>query len=629
MRGSKAGVLAPPAPGRGEARPRYAHDDEQSRDGAVSGAVGDGEPADLQAETRPLSRGVVALVIATVVFGVALRAWFLFHTTIDSDQAIVGLMGHDYLHGHLTAFYWGQQYGGVEGFTAAALFRLAGESALSLCSAAVLLSAVGATLVWRITRRVVSDPNLAILAGGLAWAAPLAFVFKSTREYGLRGVTLVCGLGLVLFALRILDDEIGLREFVALGLLTGLGWWSLPEIVYFVLPGAFLVVGAIARSARGLRFWAARLGVAMLAGLVGALPWLWANVNSGFASIKPSRFPGTSSPLNPGYAGRLGVIFRKALPTELGLRPSSLGFGQDATNRWVLDRSASLTHALLVLLLAGVAVCIVAAVVLCVVRGGRALAMVAALVMFPFLAAAQPGTWYWQDGRYLVYFGPLLAIVLAIGCDEAARLRESVGNRDLSGRRTRFGRLAFVTIVVAAVSVTALAFHVATRVGPSNFLADWGRADHGAESVATSLQKQGVRYAYADYWVAYKLDFLSHEHLVVTVGASETDRSQTIDEAVRRADTAAWLFVPVSHLPAGYQMFGATDLIRGPDGVSELAFREQLDRMHVGYRIVHAGPIDAVIPERQIAPENVVRAVNAESTVGPHAASPVDLSGRT
>jgi hypothetical protein len=586
---------------QGEARP-LGSDDEQLPDVAVSDVLGERGPVDRRdASPRP-SRAVVALVVIAVVFGVALRAWFVFHTPIDSDQAIVGLMAHSYLHGHLTAFYWGQAYGGAEGFAAAALFGI-DESAITLCLAAVLLSAVAATLVWRITRRLVDDPNIAMLAGALAWAAPLAVVFKSTREYGLRGVTLVCGLGLVLFALRILDGQTRTREFVALGVLAGIGWWSLPEIVYFVVPGALLVVGAIARSTRSIRWWSTRLGAAMLGALVGALPWLWANINSGFASIDPSRFPGTSSPLNTGYVGRLDIILRKSLPTELGLHPSSVGFNGDATNRWLIAPTSLITHGLLVLLVIAIASSIVAAVILCVARGGRALAMVTALLVLPFLAAAQPGTWYWQDGRYLVYFGPLLAIVLAIGCDEAGHLWTNRAGAKRSA--VRFGSIAFGVILVVALSVTGFAFHLATRTGPSNFASDWSRPDHGAEDVASLLQQHGVRFGYANYWVAYKLDFLSHERVMVTVGAREPDRSQSIDRAVHRARSSAWLFVPHANALAGYRTFGATDQIRGPDGVSERAFLDELDHLRVGYRIVHADIIDAVIPARPIPPESV------------------------
>jgi hypothetical protein len=541
-------------------------------------------------------------VVVAIGFGIVLRAWFLFHASIDSDQAIVGLMAHSYMRGHLTAFYWGQQYGGVEGVVVAAVFRVLGESPLSLSQTAVLFCALSATLVWRITRRMVSDPNIAILAGGLAWAAPLAAVFKSTDEYGLRGATLACGLGVILLAVRILDGNVRPRDFVALGLLTGLGWWSLPEIAYFMLPAALLLLGAIAQTRHSMRWWAERLSIGILAALIGALPWLWANLNSGFASLDTSRFPGTSSPLNTGYAGRLGIILRKGLPAELGLRPPMMGFGRDATNRWVLDKSASFTHALLLLLLTAVVVCIGASVVLCALRGGRALAIAVALVAFPFVAAAQPGTWYWQDGRYLVYLGPLLAIVLAMSCDEVGR-RWTARARNVAA--LRLGSRAFGAIVVVAVAITMLSFHVATRVGPSNFPADWHRPDRDAELVASSLQAQGVRFAYADYWVAYKLDFLSHGHLAVTVGATDTNRSRRIDTAVRAADAAAWLFVPESRSLVGYRTFGASDQIRGPDGVSEGAFLDRLHRMHIGYRILRAGPIDAVIPERRIAPDGL------------------------
>src|SRR5262249_50674962 len=88
-------------------------------------------------------------------------------------------------------------------------------------------------------------------------------------------------------------------DFIALGLFAGIGWWSLPEIVYFVLPAGLLVVGAIVQSGRSVKWWAGRLGAALLAAIAGAFPWLWANVNSGFASIKPGRFPRTDPAAHP------------------------------------------------------------------------------------------------------------------------------------------------------------------------------------------------------------------------------------------------------------------------------------------------------------------------------------------
>src|SRR5271165_3555765 len=65
------------------------------------------------------------LVAVGIAAGLLGRAWWLTHVTFDSDQAVVGLMAREILHGHFTAFFWGQVYGGVEPFVVAAVFGVA------------------------------------------------------------------------------------------------------------------------------------------------------------------------------------------------------------------------------------------------------------------------------------------------------------------------------------------------------------------------------------------------------------------------------------------------------------------------------------------------------------------------
>ena len=57
--------------------------------------------------------GLMIVAIAVlVVLGLFVRVWILGRTPINSDQAVVGLMAREILHGHLFVFYWGQHYGG-------------------------------------------------------------------------------------------------------------------------------------------------------------------------------------------------------------------------------------------------------------------------------------------------------------------------------------------------------------------------------------------------------------------------------------------------------------------------------------------------------------------------------------
>ncbi len=257
-----------------------------------------------------------------VAVGILLPAWFLFHHPTTSDEAVTGLIAEQILHGHTSAFFFGQPFGGVEPYVVAAFFGVLGAGTLALTLAPTCLSAAAALLVWRVARRLVDDPALAVLAGALAFAA-LAADYTTTIEGGYRGVTLLWGLWTLLFALRIHDGHREYPDLLALGLFAGVGWWSLPEIADLGLPASVLVVLAVRRTPRSrLATWAPRLATAAAAFGFGALPWIWANVRSGFASLDPARLPGTATPLDPGYLGRLR-IFRGRAPAPA--RPAAGG----------------------------------------------------------------------------------------------------------------------------------------------------------------------------------------------------------------------------------------------------------------------------------------------------------------
>ena len=92
-----------------------------------------------------------------------------------------------------------------------------------------------------------------------------------------------------------------------------------------------------------------------------------------------------------------------------------LNLRNQGTGAWLWARSTALV--VLVLLLA----VLVGALVLCAVRGGRSLILALGVVLFPFLVALSPATWFWQDGRYDNFFVPMVTIVVVVGCAEASR----------------------------------------------------------------------------------------------------------------------------------------------------------------------------------------------------------------
>ena len=117
------------------------------------------------------------------------------------------------------------------------------------------------------------------------------------------------------------------------------------------------------------------------------------------------------------------------------------------------------------------------------------------------------------------------------------------------------------------------------------------------------LRAQGIHDAFADYWVAYKLDLLSDQMLSITPAKGDVDREPALARAVARSRQQAWLFVPPSQTTAEATQFFTT--IPGPDDITESRFLATLRILHVRYRVVPAGIITAVVPARHITIDEV------------------------
>ena len=159
---------------------------------------------------RP-SPGAPALVVTlacagAVAAGAWLRLWLLAHVPMDSDQAVVGLMADQLLHGHFSAFYWGQTYGGVEPLAVAAVVAVLGHGAGAVNATATALEVVVCAAVWWLTRAVGATRPVGAVAAALAWVWPMASVWSSVREFGFRQAALVLGLVLLAFGVRIARD---------------------------------------------------------------------------------------------------------------------------------------------------------------------------------------------------------------------------------------------------------------------------------------------------------------------------------------------------------------------------------------------------------------------------------------
>lgn len=437
---------------------------------------------------------MLGLVVAGLVLRIAVLASPL--GAADSDEAVVGLMARDILHGRdLPTFFPGQAYGGTLEAYVAAVTLAATPSVIGLKLVPVGLAALSAVLVWRVGLRTTGRPQAA-MAAGVFWVFPAAFLWWSTRIHGFYWSGTVLGLSILLLALRLVDSSSDprapRRDWALLGLAAGLGWWQTPEIVFFAAPAGLWLLVRAPRSLRGLPW-------AVLPALLGAAPWLAHNVGSGFPSLRP--LPDARG----GYLDHIGALATRGLPLALGLRAP-------ATEAW-LNRPV------------GVALTLIAVGWLLAVRLARRDRPIGLLLLgaalFPLIYGLLPSGCYIAEGRYLVPIAPYLALLLTA----ALRRRVSVA-------------LVAVALVVTTAATLPRLQPVTQQIESSRYVP----AD--AAPLLAALHARGIDLIFADYWIAYRVGFESGQRVLAAPLVSER---RPDDTARVRAGPASWVFVDGSN----------------------------------------------------------------------------------
>jgi len=355
----------------------------------------------------------------------------------------------------------------------------------------IALYALAALLVWRVGRRTVGD-SAARLAAILFWIWPGYFVWKSTRAHGYYGVLVVLGLLVLLLALR-LHEQWSRPELLALGAAAGLGLWASPQIVLVAAPA---LIWLFWRRLQHLGdVWLVAAG-----GLLGAAPWLAWNFQHHWGSLHLDPGAGTAT----SYLYRLRGFFGNTLPIALGLQtPLSL--------HWLLGPLAG--RLLLLVALAGF-------VWLLARRRGQVELLAWVALPYPFLYALSPFAWYVREPRYLVLLAPVCALLLA-------RLVSSPP----------------VTVAALAAALALSVVGLRTMQASERFraLAPNTRVPLDIAPLLRTLERQHISRAYANYWVAYRVTFLSGEKIIAT--AQGADRYLPYRRDVCASPRSAQIFV--------------------------------------------------------------------------------------
>jgi hypothetical protein len=230
---------------------------------------------------------------------------------------------------------------------------------------------------------------------------------------------------------------------------------------------------------------------------------------------------------------------------------------------------------------------VVAASVVVVGWVPKARFLVVFLVTFPFLYAAFPSNWFWNDGRYAIWATPILALVV-VGA--LWRMASPV-----------LAKVLTMLVLCAALASTLVAFNAGYgALSQPSELTKWSTNPNATiDRLIVGLENHGATDVYAGYWVAYELTYLSGG--AVSVMALENDRNPVDDHVVEDAPSAGWLFVHAGRLPDLAQNVGTTQFLES-NAITEAQFEDWLGAHGILYRVVELGDFDLVVPVRNVHP---------------------------
>jgi hypothetical protein len=403
---------------------------------------------------------------------------------LDSDAAVVTLMGHHFAQGDLSVFLWGSRYMGPLEAWALVPFSWLGVPMGLCCSciAALALTAIQAICVARIAKRVRGQVFVAVL---LVTAAPALTAFAQTTLYGAR----LAATTLVLVALDTIQGGPGARRAVVSGVFMGLALYGDRLMIVWVLP--------VALAAYRLR----RLGCL----LAGALPWVVFERMCFALTTGPK--PGVADPWE--WPRNIQMLLRDGIPMLVGADWAA------ARQADFIPPAASAGWVALSLATAASIVC----ASIWLGRHRRA-PEVADLLLVP---AATAGLFVLvacdtQSTRYLVPAWPALAILATI----AAKSRPAVG------------------VVGALVTAGNMALSVADDTVHAHGRASGSACGDELRVVAKALSEEGVQGVWADYWDVYRLGLAMNEQMPFAPFRG-VDRRPAWTRLVRDARPVAYL----------------------------------------------------------------------------------------
>jgi 4-amino-4-deoxy-L-arabinose transferase-like glycosyltransferase len=474
-------------------------------------------------------RQIWLLLAALLCLAVLLRGALLASDSVSfhSDEAVVSLMARHILQGERPVFFYGQAYmGSLDAWLVAAGFALLGESVLTvrIVQSVLYLLAVG-TGVWAAWKLSGQRLLVAAVAGLVLTVSPVLLTLYTTATLGGYNETLILGHLLLILGWDVTHEHPrSIWRWAAIGACAGLGFWTNGLIVVYLLPVGLLGLRHFAR--RQIPFYA----VAAAAAILFSAPWWIYDFQHDHAALsfylhnRPSRELAGMDAASTSLVERIFSLFIFNFPALFGMR-----FPWKST-------FFLLPVGLPVLMVFVLAVYVLARRRDVLEPEGRFVTLgllgVHSLIFVISRFGADP------SGRYVLPM--LLPLAIALGA-LAAELRRAGGG---------WWWALPVGLVIgyyAAGQITAASsdMGLTTQFDPVSHISN----DHD-EAVIDFLDAQEIAHGYTNYWVAFRLAFLSQERIQLDAALPyKTDLSYNTGdrryppylEATARADRIAYI----------------------------------------------------------------------------------------
>jgi len=261
----------------------------------------------------------IGVVGGALFVAVCLKVILILSNSIpfNSDEAIVGLMARHILQGARPVFFYGQAYmGSLDSWLVAGAFQVFGQNVFAIRFVQIFLYLIFMITTWGMARRFFIDLNVANFAIWVTAIPPVMVTTYTTISLGGYGETLVFGNLILWLGYEVIFGACNRKwlAWLALGVISGMAFWTLGMAGVYILPLA--VVGLWKHRFRLAGYYL----VCAVGFLIGSFPWWVYNLIYQGASLdvllKSSLPPST-------LLTNLTVFFFFGIPGLLGFRPPS------------------------------------------------------------------------------------------------------------------------------------------------------------------------------------------------------------------------------------------------------------------------------------------------------------------